>query len=472
MNKKLKKNIVSLFFIYFILVIGFYYIGDKEIRTTSYYFELPSVDGVVDEIHEGVVLEQSFVAEADVIEKFTFHIATYGRINKGLIYLSLIDTEKQENIEQLLINAELLQDNSFYEWELETPIVGAKGKNYALVVGSECPAGEAPTIYCSNQSSPNTSLKINNNVFNQTLCFNYAGRVSTWFGENYWLLAGITGILLAVYLLYANYSIKKGKRTLVGTIWGIWSRYKFLIQQLVSRDFKTKYKRSVLGYLWSFLNPLLTMTVQYIVFSTIFRSDIKNFPVYLLSGIILFNFFSDAVGQGLSAIVNNTALITKVYVPKYIYPITKVVSCSINLMISIIPLLLVALLTGAPITKALLLLPFGLICLITFCIGLSLVLCSAMVFFRDTQYLWGIISLAWMYATPLFYPENIIPEQYKLIQKLNPMYYFIKFVRTLMIEGISPEPSLYLYCILFSTGMLVIGAAVFKKTQDRFVLYI
>ena len=95
-----------------------------------------------------------------------------------------------------------------------------------------------------------------------------------------------------------------------------------------------------------------------------------------------------------------------------------------------------------------------------------------MVFFRDTQYLWGIVSLAWMYATPLFYPENIIPEQYKLIQKLNPMYYIVKFVRTLMIDGISPEPMMYVYCLGASLVMLVIGAAIFKKTQDRFVLYI
>ena len=160
------------------------------------------------------------------------------------------------------------------------------------------------------------------------------------------------------------------------------------------------------------------------------------------------------------------------YVPKYIYPVTKVISSSINLIISVIPLFLVALLTGAPITKALLLLPFGLLCLIAFSIGMALALSSAMVFFRDTQYLWGIISLAWMYATPLFYPENIIPEQYRLIQKLNPMYYIVKFVRTLMIDGVSPEPVMYVYCLGSALLMLVVGAAIFKKTQDRFVLYI
>lgn len=472
MDKKLKKNAMSLLLIYFIVVIGFYFIGDQEIRTKKFYLELLSPEGTVGEIYQDRVLEQTFLAETDIINKFTFQVATFGRINRGLLYITLVDNQNQEVLEQLIINAELLQDNSFYEWSLKEPVVDAMGKSFSLKIGAECPKGEAPTIYCSNQSLPNTTLCIDGEMSSQTLCFSYEGRTITGFGEHYRLIVGIGGLMLAVYLIYANKRMENGKRTAIGTIWGVWKRYKFLIEQLVSRDFKTKYKRSVLGYLWSFLNPLLTMTVQYIVFSTIFRSDIKNFPVYLLSGIILFNFFSDAVGQGLSSIVNNTALITKVYVPKYIYPVTKVVSCSINLMISIIPLLLVALLTGAPITKALLLLPFGIICLVVFCIGLSLVLCSAMVFFRDTQYLWGIISLAWMYATPLFYPESIIPTQFKLIQKLNPMYYIIKFVRTLMIEGVSPDISLYAYCIIFSMGMLAIGAAVFKKTQDRFVLYI
>ena len=161
---------------------------------------------------------------------------------------------------------------------------------------------------------------------------------------------------------------------------GVWCRYGFLIKQLVSRDFKTKYKRSVLGYLWSFLNPLMTMMVQYIVFSQLFRSNIENFPVYLLSGIVLFSFFTESVGQGLTAILANASLITKVYVPKYIYPVTKVVSSSINLFISLIPLMIVVLLTGQRITKAILLIPFPLICLLIFCIGMTFMLCTSEVY--------------------------------------------------------------------------------------------
>ena len=99
-------------------------------------------------------------------------------------------------------------------------------------------------------------------------------------------------------------------------------------------------------------------------------------------------------------------------------------------------------------------------------------LSAAMVFFRDTQYLWGIASLIWMYATPLFYPENIIPEEYQIIQKINPLYHIVKFARVILIEGVSPEPRRYLYCLVSAVAVCLIGAVIFKKSQDKFILYI
>ena len=471
-NNKMWKRIGTLLCIYIFLACSFYYLGGKEIRTKEKFVELPAAEGTLPEISEGMKIQQDFISDLDLITKFTFNITTYGRANRGNLVINLIDNEKQEKLSELVMDSSLLQDNSLYEWVLEEPIDGALGHSYAITIGSECPPEEAPSIFINSEVINNTNLLINGEICNQTLCFSYAGRDNTWFGEHYWQLATAGLLILSIYLYWYFRRTRQGKNTILGTIYNVWNRYRFLIQQLVSRDFKTKYKRSVLGYLWSFLNPLLTMLVQYIVFSTIFKSDIKNFPVYLLSGTILFSFFTDSVGQGLSAIVNNSALITKVYVPKYIYPVTKVISTAINLMISIIPLLIVAIITGAPITKALLLLPFVLVCLVMFSIGLALALSAAMVFFRDTQYLWSIASLVWMYATPLFYPESIIPPEYKMIQKLNPMYYMIKFARTLLIDGTSPDIAMYGYCIGSALIMLVIGACIFKKTQDRFILYI
>ena len=249
-------------------------------------------------------------------------------------------------------------------------------------------------------------------------------------------------------------------------------KYRFLIRQLVSRDFKTKYKRSVLGIFWSFLNPLLTMCVQYFVFSTIFKSDIPNYAVYLLIGIVAFNFFTEASGMALTSIVGNASLITKVYIPKYIYPLTRVMSSVINLGISLVPLVLVSLATGIQFKKAAVLSLFFLVCVIVFSLGMGLLLSAAMVFFRDTQFLWGVLSMIWMYITPIFYPESILPESFQVVLHMNPMYHFLKNIRLCILDGISPEPAVYAQCLLLALAALLAGAQVFRKTQDRFVLYL
>ncbi len=250
-------------------------------------------------------------------------------------------------------------------------------------------------------------------------------------------------------------------------------RYQFLIKQLVSRDFKTKYKRSVLGVLWSFLNPLLTMSVQYLVFSRLFRFEIENYAVYLLTGIVFFNAFNDATSQAMNAIVGNASLITKVYVPKYIYPVSRVLSCCINLLFSLIPLILVALITGITPHFSWLLLPFVLLLGILFFVGVALALSALLVFFRDVQFLWGVFTMIWMYATPIIYPISTLEGSILYhLQKLNPLYHYIYFFRTILIDGVSPEPLSYLACILCAALALLVGGLIFKKTQDRFVLFI
>ena len=249
-------------------------------------------------------------------------------------------------------------------------------------------------------------------------------------------------------------------------------RYGFLMEQLVNRDFKAKYKRSVLGILWSFLNPLLMMMVQYVVFSTLFQSNIPNFPLYLLTGIVCFNFFNESTNMCLQSISGNAGLITKVYVPKYIYPVTRVLSSSINLMLSLIPLLLVMLITRTPIRPQVLLIVFGIFCLEIFCLGMGLILASLMVFFRDTQFIWGVLVTILNFATPIFYPESIIPARFMTLYKMNPLYHVIRFLRIVLMDGVSPEPKAYLLCLIACVVPLVLGVVVFKKNQDKFILYI
>ena len=214
------------------------------------------------------------------------------------------------------------------------------------------------------------------------------------------------------------------------------------------------------------------MSVQYFVFSTIFKTDIPNYPVYLLIGIISFNFFSEACGMALTSILGNAALITKVYMPKYIYPLTKVISSVVNLAISLIPLVLVMVFTGVQFEKSAILSVFFLVCLIIFSLGLGMLLSAAMVFFRDTQFLWGVFSMLWMYATPIFYPETILPENFRFILEVNPLYHFLKYMRMCILEGISPEPMMYVQSLLMALAMLLVGALVFRKSQDRFVLHL
>ena len=252
----------------------------------------------------------------------------------------------------------------------------------------------------------------------------------------------------------------------------VYSRYSFLIKQLVSRDFKTKYKRSALGMAWSFMNPLLTMSVQYIVFSTLFKSDIPNYPVYLLTGIVFFSFFNEAVTMGMTSITGNAALIKKVYMPKYIYPVSRIFSSLVNFAFTLAPLFLMMIVTGTPFKASMFLLIFDIMCLLAFIIGMTLLLTTAMTFFQDTQFLWSVFSMMWQYLTPVFYPETIIPAQWLPIYRLNPMYQFITFARICITEGVSPAPSAYFYCLFSAAAVLLAGVAVFKKFQNKFVMYL
>ena len=219
-------------------------------------------------------------------------------------------------------------------------------------------------------------------------------------------------------------------------------RYGFLIEQLVRRNFNTKYRQSILGVLWSFLNPLLTMLVQYLVFSTLFRSAIDHFPVYLISGIIVFSFFTECVTLGMDAIVMNASLITKVAIP------------------------------GVRVSPALLLLPLMIALLFLFALGVTLVMATLNVFFRDTRFLWSVISLLWTYATPIFYPDTIWPEGLRGIFHLNPMYQLIDFLRQIVIAGIPPTPERLLACGAGAFGMLMIGLLIFRRYEEKFVFHL
>lgn len=251
-------------------------------------------------------------------------------------------------------------------------------------------------------------------------------------------------------------------------------KYSFLLQQLVSRDFKVKYKRSVLGIVWSLLYPLLTMAVMAIVFSNVFKFSTPgvSYLAYLLSGLVMFNYFNEASNLSMSSVIANFPLINKIYIPKYIFPLSKCLFVGINFLLTLIPLYIVLLATGTGVNIYHIFLPYGYLCLFMFTLGFGLILSSATVFLRDMLYIYGIVIMLWTYLTPIMYDINVISPVLQPFLKLNPMYHYINFIREIMLYGRIPQPFTWAICLASSAAVLIIGMIVFKKTQDKFIYYV
>lgn len=249
-------------------------------------------------------------------------------------------------------------------------------------------------------------------------------------------------------------------------------RYRFLLAELVIRDIKVKYRRSVFGYLWSLLNPLLMMIVMSVVFSYLFRFDIPNFPIYLLTGQIMFNFFSEATTLSMTSIISGGSLIKKVYLPKYIFPLSRTLSSFVNLLFSLTAIIIMLIITKTKITWAILLFPLPLLYILLFAIGVGLIVSVLAVYFRDMTHLYGVLLMAWMYFTPIFYPPSILPEIPRFLMKFNPMFHFIEVFRTVVLYGQVPTLRSNLVCLAFGLTSIGIGLLFFRKNQDKFVLYI
>lgn len=253
-----------------------------------------------------------------------------------------------------------------------------------------------------------------------------------------------------------------------------WHKYGFLLQQLVSRDFKVKYKRSFLGIIWSLLYPILTMTVLALVFSNMFRMSMPgvNYLVYLMSGLIMFNYFSEASNLSMSSVVANFGLINKVYIPKYIFPLSKCLFVGINFLLTLIPLYILIIATGTGLNIYHLLLPYVFICLFLFTLGVGFLLSAISVFLRDMFYIYGVVISLWMYMTPIMYDFAMIPEKWQIIFKCNPLYWFIHFAREIILYSQMPGINEWIYCGICAIVPLLLGIFVFKKTQDKFIYYV
>lgn len=250
-------------------------------------------------------------------------------------------------------------------------------------------------------------------------------------------------------------------------------KYKDLLFLLVQRDIKLRYRRSFLGYVWSILNPLLDMVVKVIVFSYLFSRGIENFPVYLISGQILYSFMRESSTQALRSIVGSASLMKKVYVPKYIFTLSKVTSAFVNLLFSLGALLLVMVITKVRFSWSWFGIVIPMLELYVFCVGLGLFLAAATVFFRDISNIWSVVTLGWMYLTPIFYDLNrLSPTLQYWIPKLNPLYMYIRPFRDLILEGGFTNVAYVWRGLFVAVLMLFIGLFVFTRTKDKFILYI
>ena len=249
-------------------------------------------------------------------------------------------------------------------------------------------------------------------------------------------------------------------------------KYQPLLRELVVRDLKIKYRRSFLGYVWSLLNPLMMMAIMSLVFSYMFRFDIPNYPLYLICGQTLWTFFSESTNMALLSVLANGALIRKVYIPKYIFPLSRVLSCFVTMGFSLVAILIVMLVTKVAFTWKLLLLPIPLACLLLFSMGVGMALAAFAVYFQDVIHLYGVVLLAWMYMTPIFYPVSALPANVALLLQFNPMYYYVTFFREIILYGNVPPHSIWVGSIGFGVLFLGLGSLIFKKLQDNFILHV
>ena len=472
-KKDLRKVFTIAFIIYAVFAVSFYFLsGDQlKFRTVEDSIAIIDADSVTPEITRGVTITQEFTNTVDNIDNIAIVFTKLYREGKGLLTVDLLDGNSL--LYRKVFNVDEIPEQHRVFLRPEQSLKNLKDKTLTLKIYSNSKMNEGVSVMMNKASAPEGSrIKVGGETIDGSICFAVSGTEKIGISQYYWFIMGAFGLLLAVIFFFSYKNYLKGHVNYLVSAIGAMYRYQFLISQLVIRDFKSKYKRSILGVFWSFLNPLLTMTVQFLVFSTFFSSDTQNYPVYLLSGVVCFSFFNECTTMCLSSVSGNARLITKVYIPKYIFPLARTISSAVNLGISLIPLLLASLVLGVAIKPQAILFFYFLACLIVFSLGIGLFLSALMVFFRDIQFLWTVLTQIWMYATPIFYPAEIIPEKYRFIVRFNPLYHFIGNCRTCLINGVSPEPRAYMFCLLFAVLSLLIGSYTFKKTQDRFALYL
>ncbi|WP_194843461.1 ABC transporter permease [Paenibacillus sp. B01] len=248
--------------------------------------------------------------------------------------------------------------------------------------------------------------------------------------------------------------------------------YRELLSELVKRDLKIKYRRSVLGVLWSILNPLLFMLITTMIFSTMFKNQIQNFPIYFLTGQIMYAFFAESTSMAQMGVLGNGSLIKKVYTPKYIFPLSKIIFSLVNTCYSLLAILIIFIIMGYSITLTALFFFIPILLLFIFSTGVGLFLSCMTVFYRDLLHIYSIILSLLSFFSATFYPIEIIPYPYRTFVEYNPVYVYIHYLRSLLIEGQFPDLTQNILAVAYSMVSLIIGFYIFNKNENKIVLHL
>lgn len=261
-----------------------------------------------------------------------------------------------------------------------------------------------------------------------------------------------------------NDSIKKSLERL--------KKNQFLFEELTKRDFKRKYKRTVLGMGWSILAPLLTLLVMNFVFGHFFGRRVPHYTIYLFCGNLLFSYFKESTTGGMNSLVSNAGIFTKVNVPKYIFLLSKNVSSLINFGLTLCIFFVFVFFDNIDFGLHFIMLLYPVACLVVFNIGIGLIISALFVFYKDMSYLYDIFTMLLMYLSAIFYTTDILPEKYQAVFLLNPIYVYIKYFRDIVLQGEIPSPAYHGLCLFYALVALCIGGYIYKKYNHKFLFYV
>lgn len=249
-------------------------------------------------------------------------------------------------------------------------------------------------------------------------------------------------------------------------------KHRFLLEELVKRDFDRKYKGALLGAAWSVMNPLLTLLIMRVVFGHFFGGAIEHYTIYLFCGTVVFGFFSESTAEGLLALVGNAHIFTKVNVPKHLFLLSKNAQTLINFLLTLLVFFLFSALDGVAFSWRFFLLLYPVSMLLLFNLGMGFVLSALYVFFRDVKYLWGVLTQLLLYLSAVFYSIDSFPDRVQSLFLLNPLYLFICYFRTIVLDGTIPSPGFHLLMAFDALAVLALGIWIYKKFDTEFLYYV